>query len=293
MILGTSRSTLRLTEFLATVSGFRDEASAARGVAERAAEALGAELAAILQDGEVLTAVGCLHGLGACHTLATPSAISIGAGWSWPAPRAGSAEVFRKLRRTRVTEGVSGTAILEGRLGTVHDYERAPTPCPSSPPATSRRPWPPRPRDRRGRRQPGRGSYDPGRTYSRIEQEVLLAFAEQASLALKDARTVDAMHQAFHDPPSWSTRVPQLEHQALNLGRADRGGAGRARPPVFRGGVGGGQRRHRPQPARQGPRRRAAPQRRHRDAPGQGRRHPALHGVRAGHAGQCPRPHGP
>jgi diguanylate cyclase (GGDEF)-like protein len=45
----------------------------------------------------------------------------------------------------------------------------------------------------------GIASYDPGRVFSRTEQEVLLAFAEHASLALTDARTLDAMHQAFHD----------------------------------------------------------------------------------------------
>ncbi len=48
----------------------------------------------------------------------------------------------------------------------------------------------------------------PGRTYSRAEQELLLAFAEHASLAVTDARTVaalhtavgDATHRAMHDP---------------------------------------------------------------------------------------------
>jgi diguanylate cyclase (GGDEF)-like protein len=50
-------------------------------------------------------------------------------------------------------------------------------------------------------------SYRDGRTYSEAEREILVAFAEHASLALNDARTVQAMntalddatHQAMHD----------------------------------------------------------------------------------------------
>jgi hypothetical protein len=45
-------STQRLAEFLAAVSGFRDEASAVRGAAERAADALEAEVAAIVARDE-------------------------------------------------------------------------------------------------------------------------------------------------------------------------------------------------------------------------------------------------
>jgi diguanylate cyclase (GGDEF)-like protein len=51
------------------------------------------------------------------------------------------------------------------------------------------------------------GSYRDGRVYSEAEREILVAFAEHASLALNDARTVQAMntaldvatHQAMHD----------------------------------------------------------------------------------------------
>jgi len=52
------------------------------------------------------------------------------------------------------------------------------------------------------------GSRTVGRAYTPTEQELLIAFAENASLALTDARTVnalhaaadDALHQALHDP---------------------------------------------------------------------------------------------
>jgi diguanylate cyclase (GGDEF)-like protein len=43
------------------------------------------------------------------------------------------------------------------------------------------------------------GSTRPGRTYSKGDQEMLLAFAEHVSLAVTDANTLEAMHQAFHD----------------------------------------------------------------------------------------------
>ena len=40
------------------------------------------------------------------------------------------------------------------------------------------------------------GSFDPDRRFSQEEQDVLLAFAEHVSLALTDARTVEAMREA-------------------------------------------------------------------------------------------------
>jgi diguanylate cyclase (GGDEF)-like protein len=304
----------RLAAFLAAVSGSRDEASATRDGAARAAEALAAEVAAILQGG--LTAIAAaggqgqaeLPGLGPCQTLVTPldhleegrlvlarrrdafsaeeADLALGMGRMLgltvrmlrgldaaerralevahlnaqmeerqrllerlsriqrsistrvplgqvldaivrgakellgeeiaalrlldsddpgsvvlAAATGVEAEVFRKLRRTPVTEGVSGRAIIEDRLVVVHDYERAPDALPEF---AARR-------LKAAMAAPVRengvvvgslavASYDPERVYSPIEQEVLLAFAEHASLALTDARTVDAVHQAFHDP---------------------------------------------------------------------------------------------
>lgn len=54
----TDWSTHQLAEFLASVSSFKDEASATRGAIERAAEAFEAEVGAIVRDGSVVASVG-------------------------------------------------------------------------------------------------------------------------------------------------------------------------------------------------------------------------------------------
>ncbi|OLB64469.1 MAG: hypothetical protein AUI10_10860 [Actinobacteria bacterium 13_2_20CM_2_72_6] len=43
------------------------------------------------------------------------------------------------------------------------------------------------------------GSFRPDRIYGQADQEVLRVFAEHVSLAVTDAKTQEAMHQAFHD----------------------------------------------------------------------------------------------
>jgi diguanylate cyclase (GGDEF)-like protein len=64
-----------------------------------------------------------------------------------------------------------------------------------------------------------------GRHYSEAERDMLLAFAEHASLALTDARTVgDAIHQAFHDTltelPNRLLLMDRLEHALARAARA-------------------------------------------------------------------------
>ncbi len=51
-------STQQLAEFLAVVTSYPDEGSATLGAVERAAEALEAEVAAILKDGVVVASIG-------------------------------------------------------------------------------------------------------------------------------------------------------------------------------------------------------------------------------------------
>jgi diguanylate cyclase (GGDEF)-like protein len=323
-------STQQLAEFLAAVSGFRDETSATHGAVERAAEALEAEVAAVLQVEEILTVVGFprgqvpadtlaeiaagrldrveLPGLGSCDTLvatldhlqdgrllvarsgddgftteeadllrgmarvlaltvrllqvleeAERRAVEIAhlnglmeerqrllerlskiqRSISTRAPLdqvldtiiAGASdllgdevaalrlldsddpsfavvaaatgvepEILKRIRRSPIDRGIGGKALVEDRLVVVEEYDQEPDALPEF---TARQ-------LKTAMAAPVHengvvvgslivGSYDPARTYSLTEQEVLQAFAEHASLALTDARTVDAMHQAYHD----------------------------------------------------------------------------------------------
>lgn len=68
-------------------------------------------------------------------------------------------------------------------------------------------------------------SYRRDRQYSSTEQEMLVAFAEHASLALTDARNFeDAMHQAFHDSltglPNRALFLDRLEHAQARARRS-------------------------------------------------------------------------
>ncbi|HEX3782646.1 MAG TPA: sensor domain-containing diguanylate cyclase [Pseudonocardiaceae bacterium] len=69
------------------------------------------------------------------------------------------------------------------------------------------------------------GSYRPDRTYTPHDMETLRAFAEQVSLALTDANTVDRMHQAFHDSlTGLASRGLFLDRLGQRLGMAEQTG---------------------------------------------------------------------
>jgi diguanylate cyclase (GGDEF)-like protein len=69
-------------------------------------------------------------------------------------------------------------------------------------------------------------SYTPGRLYSQTDRELLVAFAQHASLALLDARTVDKLlRQALHDPlTSLANRTLFLDRLEHAVARAEREG---------------------------------------------------------------------
>ena len=97
---------------------------------------------------------------------------------------------------TPVGEDIGGRAMAEGRLVVTEDYQRDPT-------ATARY------KERgieAGMAAPvheqGRivgslvvASYQPGRRYTAIERDMLMAFADHASLALSDSRRIEAMRE--------------------------------------------------------------------------------------------------
>jgi diguanylate cyclase (GGDEF)-like protein len=124
-------------------------------------------------------------------------------------------ELREKLHRRTIGEGAGGRAVLEDRVVVIEDYTHADAAMPQFQEedlqAAMAAPV----------RENGIAtgslivaSYKRGRTYSRTEREILEAFAEHASLALTDAKTLSQMqHQAFHDA------LTGLPNRALFLDR--------------------------------------------------------------------------
>jgi K+-sensing histidine kinase KdpD len=108
-----------------------------------------------------------------------------------------TAEQFEALRRGPVGEGAGGRAIAENRLVVIDDYYKPgrgiPTLAAENLSTAMAAPV----------REAGKvvgslvvATYRPGRRYTEEEQDALLSLAEHASLALTDARTVEAMREA-------------------------------------------------------------------------------------------------
>jgi diguanylate cyclase (GGDEF)-like protein len=140
-----------------------------------------------------------------------------------------SHELVQMSRHSPIGSGAGGLAISEGRLVTIEEYESSPNGmlqfAAERLQAAMAAPV----------RQNGEvvgsllvASYEPGRHYSALEQEMLTAFAEHTSLALTDAKNFDdALHRAFHDAltelPNRPLFLDRLEHA---LARAPRSGGG-------------------------------------------------------------------
>ena len=117
--------------------------------------------------------------------------------------------VMRSLQHLRVGEGLNGQAIVQGRLLIAEDYGASPH-AHRALAVYGLRAAMAAPVSRNGEIVGSLlvGSFQ-RRSYSAAEQEILLAFAQHASLALNDASAVDGMRRAFDDA------VHQATHDAL------------------------------------------------------------------------------
>ncbi len=128
----------------------------------------------------------------------------------------------RSLRRNRVGEGAGGLAIKENRLVVIENYPADPNAIPGY----VVYPRPIQAAMAAPIHDNGRvigsltvASSEEGRAYGHAERTAITAFAEQASLAITDARTVEAMHEARHDPVTGlPNRALFIERLAARLG---------------------------------------------------------------------------
>jgi signal transduction histidine kinase len=106
-------------------------------------------------------------------------------------------DLFNEVRRTAVGAGAAGRAVAEDALVVIDDYADDPSALPAFSAAGVQAAIA-APVHENGVVVGSLtvATYDPARHYGAIEQETLLAFAEHVSLALTDARTVEAMHAA-------------------------------------------------------------------------------------------------
>jgi diguanylate cyclase (GGDEF)-like protein len=135
-------------------------------------------------------------------------------------------DIERRTRRRAIGEGAGGLAVADDRLVVIEDYASAPTALPELAPLRLQAAMAaPVHEDGQAIGSLVVASNRPDRRYDQEEQELLVAFAEHASLALNDAKTLDQMHQAFHDPltglPNRALFLDRLEHA---LAQTSRGG---------------------------------------------------------------------
>ena len=106
-------------------------------------------------------------------------------------------EMIEQLRQGSVGEGAGGRAVQENELVIIYDY--ANTPGMIRPLAEARlQAAMAAPVHERGQVVGSLvvASYEEGRRFSKAQQDILLAFADHASLALTDAKTVQALREA-------------------------------------------------------------------------------------------------
>ncbi len=124
----------------------------------------------------------------------------------------------RRVWRVPIADaGAGGLAIQRDALAVLDDYPRAPESMPEVATASIQSAMAAPVHEHS--RVVGSlvvASYRPGRVYSQADRELLQVFAEQVSLAVTDAKTQEAMHQAFHDSltglASRALFLDQLDH---------------------------------------------------------------------------------
>ena len=136
-------------------------------------------------------------------------------------------DLFDGAEEALVGEGVGGRAIAEGRLVVGENYSATPRAL-SEFVAMGLQAAMAAPIHDKGLVTGSLtvASIVPGRKYSQSEQEMLVAFAQHASLALLDARSVDdLLRQALHDPlTSLANRTLFLDRLEHALARTEREG---------------------------------------------------------------------
>ncbi len=144
-----------------------------------------------------------------------------------------SPDLRRALELQPVTRGVAGRVLAEGRLITAADYAAGTDPFPQLVDDGLRSAMgAPVCRDGVPVGCLAVATHSADRSYTAVEQEVLLAFAEHASLALNDASAVEALrrafsqavHEATHDPltglPNRTLVLDRLQQALARVGRS-------------------------------------------------------------------------
>ncbi|MGQ0521329.1 MAG: putative bifunctional diguanylate cyclase/phosphodiesterase [Actinomycetota bacterium] len=144
-------------------------------------------------------------------------------------------ELAGAIARSPVHQGVGGQVLRERRLVVTHDYASLDDPIGAFVDARLRAAMgAPVFQDGEPIGSLVVASYDAGRRYDAVEQEVLLAFAEHASLAMNDASALEAMrkaladavHRANHDTltglPNRTLVLDRLDHALARLARGRR-----------------------------------------------------------------------